>query len=187
LAIESTHPAFAREAEDAVRRWRISPHQHEGSDCHCAHGLRFAFHAGGVVSLAAMPQRRGTDDTQTAGAARTASLAYNMDELDVAPNALAQPLPALAKKSSDEPKPGAVNVTFFIDQKGRVRVPSIVSPVEAGVATAVLAALTQWRYDAPRKGGRAVAAMNEVAFSSEGAAKAKTFAVVRDLSDNRAH
>ena len=185
LVLESTHPAFAREAVEAVRQWRISAHAHDGKACRLAHGLRFSFHTGGVVSLAAAPRTRGNAASQTTSTHRLGSSVVGRDELDLAPQALAQPVPVLPPAAAADGPAEALRVSFFIDEQGRVRVPSIVTAVDPVVADAVLAALELWRYEAPRKGGQTVAAMNEVAFTLAAGAAAKTFAVAREIGDTR--
>jgi TonB family protein len=186
LVVESTHPAFAREAADAVRQWRISAHAHEGRPCRLAHGLCFSFHNGGVVNLAAAPRTRANEASANRGNPRMESSVVGRDELDLAPKTLSQPMPVLPAASATDGRSDALHVSFFIDEKGRVRVPSIVTAVDPVVAEAVLAALEKWRYEAPRKGGKTVAAMNEVAFTLKAGGGAKTFAVAREIGDTRA-
>lgn len=180
LAIRHTDPSFAREATEAVRQWKIAPHRHEGHECRLAHGLRFVFSATGVVSVASLPQTRTNEAAQIAA---TEFAAVDVRDLDTAPTVRSQPMPALTPASLVHSAPATLAVTFFIDVAGRVRVPSIVSAVDASVADAMLAALPFWRYDVPLKGGQPVAALHAVDLRLDRNSEPKKFAVAREFGN----
>jgi len=163
LAIESTHPAFAREAVEAVRRWKVAPHGENGCVCQSAHVIRFSFRAGGLVRLnpAAGAAVRREASRQ---AASPEALAVTFDGLETRPRLLNSAMPTLPAGLRSALKSGSVRVTFLVDEKGRIRVPSIVSTPLPALGAAVLEALAQWRYEAPQKNGQAVVAMTDLNF-----------------------
>ena len=176
LALESTHPAFAREAIAAVQQWQIAPHGEKGAPCQCAHVIRLAFEAGGVMRMASTPSRtNGTSELATSGAGPTSSV-LTFDDLDARPKVLRQSMPALPISATNDAKHRAVSVTFFVDREGRVRVPSIVSTPDPMLGAAVAQAMLQWRYESPRKGGKTVAALAEMNFNLNAAAAPDSFA-----------
>lgn len=180
LAIRHSDPAFAREATDAVRQWRIAPHRHDGQPCRLAHGVRFAFSATGVVSVASLPTSR---TAATAAEPAAAFAAVDVHDLDTLPAARARPMPVLSSASLAHALPAALSVTFFIDPAGHVRVPSLGTAVTPEVGEAVLAALRHWRYDAPLKAGQPVAALHAVDLRLERNSEPKKFAVAREFGN----
>jgi hypothetical protein len=180
LAIRHSHPAFAREAADAVRQWRVAPHRHDGQPCQLAHGVRFAFSATGAVNVASLPTAR---TAETAAEPATTFAAVDVHDLDTLPAARARPMPNLSSASLPHALPAALTVTFFIDPAGHVRVPSLGTAVTAEVGEAVLAALRHWRYDAPLKAGQPVSALHAVDLRLDRNSEPKKFAVAREFGN----
>lgn len=163
VAIESTHPAFAREAVEAVQQWRVAPHGENGSVCQCAHLIPFSFRAEFVtrINATASSAIRRESSRRTAS---SAALLMTFDDLEARPRLLNSALPSLPAGVRSALKSGLVRVTFLVDEQGRIRVPSIVSAADPALGAAVLAALAQWRYEAPQKNGRTVVAMTDLHF-----------------------
>ena len=155
LAVECTHPAFGREAVEAVRQWQVAPHGKGGDACQNAHLIRFSFQAGGVVLRYA-----------TSGAAArsksSGEIVVTFDDLETKPRLISSSVPALPAGLRSALKLGLVRVTFVVDEKGWIRVPSLVSTPDPAMGAAVLAALAKWRYEAPQKNGQAVVAMTDL-------------------------
>jgi outer membrane biosynthesis protein TonB len=176
LALWSTDDAFTREAIEAVQQWRVALHGAEGRPCQCAHVIRLAFHAGGIVRLAATHlQARGSSDLAS-GYAEHAVSVPTFEELDLKPKALAQLVPPWPKALPGNTDHSGVSVTFFVDQAGRARVPSIVSATDPALGAAVAQAILQWRYEPPHKNGKAVAAVESLNLDINRAVEPPSFA-----------
>lgn len=162
LVVESTDPRFSEAALDAIRQWRFErPVRQPAPTEALVPIVRFFFTSGGVAVTSpglgdpARPRRGVRADSPVE--------LPNFSHLDTVPKALAQPMPRLP---AGEPAAGAVVVKFFVDGEGRARVPVALNAPTPAVATAIEAAVRQWRFEPPRIDGRPAIALETRVFRS---------------------
>jgi protein TonB len=80
---------------------------------------------------------------------------FSLADLDQEPRAIHQPNPALDRKVRQK-APGAANVIFIVDQRGRVEQASVQSSSDPVFEAPALAAVRQWRFEPGRRSGEPV-------------------------------
>jgi len=147
---------FADTAVELVRQWQYVPPLHRGRPWSSIRELRFEFSRSGVVvNFVGAEALLNRMDEMLKG-----SYAYRthaLRELDRIPTPIHVVTP-------DTPAPGpetryqhSVNVEFFIDEQGQVRLPCVAREEAGSVyAACALDAVRQWRFDPPTVKGRAV-------------------------------
>ena len=81
------------------------------------------------------------------------------DSLDAQPKAIEQPMPVFPQALRGRVNSGTVTVTFYVDEAGHARAAVVTEATSPEFAEAALAAVGQWRYEAPRQNGRPVIAV----------------------------
>ncbi len=158
LAVAYTHPDFARSSLAAVKRWLFEPARYNGEPIAAASEVALKFQVEGtvVVSLTAVDSlnlRLNRLFTQNAEAFRPRTLS----ELDNIPTPLAAPSPPTpARFLRPTTRPGQVTVTFYIDETGAVRMPSVNEDQDGELAAAALTALRDWKFEPPTCRGKPV-------------------------------
>ena len=151
LSLEATRADFADAAMEAVQAWRFLPAEGEKpTGVERPHLVRFIFKAGGVTLVAA------TRGKSVGGSAGYRPIAFV--DLDRIPKPVRQPLPTFPVGLAGKVKTGEANLTFFVDETGRVRVPVVTAASEPEFGTAALEIVTTWTYEPPVRGGRPVVA-----------------------------
>lgn len=148
---------FADSAVAALRQWRYEPPCLDGQPWSSVRELYFDYTRTGVVvnftGSEALTSRMDSL-TQSAFAYRT----YSLRDLDRIPTPIhvVSPLAPAPGSGGGEGK-HTVSVEFYIDEGGRVRLPSV-TRAEAGsvYAASALAAVRQWRFDPPTIKGQPV-------------------------------
>jgi TonB family protein len=169
LATAYTHPAFAESAAAALRKWTFEPARIHGAPRNSKADLTFHFELDGVavVSMDVISYNELVHFKVAPN-----SEAYNVctvSQLDRAltPTKTVNPVyPAELARSSHG---GHVLVAFYIDQLGRVRMPSVArETIEANAELAAVAvtAVSQWQFEPPLSQGMPVlvAANQDFAF-----------------------
>ena len=162
LVLESTDPRFTDAALDAIKEWRFQPRARNAASDDDVPVVRFLFTTGSVavVPLSAGP-RTGT---RRIVRAESPVELPNFSHLDHTPAVLASPAPEFPAAARGGPTAGTVVVKYFVDTTGRVRLPTVVSATDPAFGAAALAAIRQWRYEAPRIDGRPVIALERHSF-----------------------
>lgn len=150
-----TDKAFAREAVQALQRWRYTPATSKGEPIGVRVELKFEFEAKGrVISLMAIE----TNDVlfRQMGISDYVSQVCRPHELD-------QPVAPVNASSPHHPgtdaasmKPQTVVVDFYIDEKGQPRMPVVLNSPQEAFAMAAVGALNQWRFNTPTRAGKPV-------------------------------
>lgn len=154
IVLGSTHPALGRTVAETVATWRRDPERKSS----LGDNFVVEFRAEGVVIAGVGPS----------GAPVAANLRMmqvpGRAELDEAPTAVAQPMPALPVRRAKEKAGGRVVVTFYVDENGQVRAPRILETSSPEFAAATLEALRQWRYEPAKRKGRPTIFVDSWAF-----------------------
>ncbi len=82
----------------------------------------------------------------------------NTLDLDEKPKVLAQVSPVYPRALKDDGLTGQAEIEFVIDRDGRVLFPRIISASHEDFGWAAATAISQWRFQPPRRGGQVVAA-----------------------------
>jgi TonB family protein len=154
VVLNTSYPSFGEAAVEAASQWR-RPGGKRGVQTYSLN-----FELGGVIVITS---KMMTDYAAEVRAERPPRAAYP-EELDAEPKALAQPMPSVPGEVMARYQAGRVVVEYFIDEDGRVRAPSIIHSTSDEFTQAALAAMAQWRYEKPRRGGLAVVTTMRYAF-----------------------
>lgn len=155
LVIDATDQRFGEAAVAAARQWRFAAVP-PGTDLP-ATLVRIGFRLSGVVFVNSFStELAGLDGKTVAKKLREPVRVPELQSLPEAPKVLNQPMPAYPAALTGKAIEGTAKVRFFIDQEGRVRLPQVSEATAPEFADAALAAVTQWRYEPPRKGMRRI-------------------------------
>ncbi len=152
VALEATHEAFARAANDAVREW-VFPAR-DSDTWPRREVLQFRFKRSGAVST--LSHREAALEAFK-GQAPPALHTVPLEQLDREPERLAAPMPAVPKTALRRHGGKPLMLNFVVDQEGRVRVPVLAEVQDAALAEPVLKAVRRWRYSPPTHKGVPVA------------------------------
>jgi TonB family protein len=153
LVISSTHPKFTDATLGAFKKWRFKPLRQSGQPVAATAMVTVKFETRGAVVTSmssqdaamafVMPMMRNAD----------AYRMHTLRELDQIPTPIAAPGPAYPRELKDKGVTGEVNVGFYIDETGAVRIPSVDAGEDPRLASLAIEALRQWRFEPPRSKG----------------------------------
>lgn len=126
--------------------------------------IRFQFVSTGVVTIS-VPDYQALRTAKVTSAAGNRVVLPTFSDLDRVPASLAQPMPGYPDALKSRPVSGSAAVRFFVDEEGRVRLPSVTAATAPEFAEAALSVLPQWRFEAPQLDGKPVIAMGTWSFS----------------------
>jgi TonB family protein len=168
LVTTYSHPAFAASAVAAMKKWRFQPAMMRGMPLAAKADLTFKYESEGiavvdmtVLSTAELLHFRVAPNSMSFGA-RTLS------ELDRIPTPIKIVKPVYPDKLARKSHGGTVTVEFYIDETGRVRLPSVNrETIEANEELAALAvmAVEQWQFEPPMMNGRPVLTLAQQDFN----------------------
>jgi TonB family protein len=154
-----THPKFAEAAVRAIKAWRFVPARIHGISRSATADLTFNFEASGVVvvdmsvlTIAELFHYKIAPNSNSYSAS-------TLSQLDRTPTPIKIVKPGYPKKLARSSHGGHVTVEFYIDEQGRVRLPSVDrQAIEANEELAALAvtAVEQWQFDPPLMNGKPV-------------------------------
>lgn len=162
LVLESTHYRFSDAATEATKVWRFAPLP-EGTPAIAAQVpiVRIQFAMDSLTSVLMPTIYVGRPEMPV----RPDQIkVITFAELDRAPAAKTQPMPAFPAELARRGVKGTASVSFFVDPDGKVRIPVVTAADAPEFAEAALAAIRQWRFEAPRKGGKKVTAFETWTF-----------------------
>ena len=162
LVLESSDPRFSDAVLDAIREWRFQPRTSTSIPESEVPIVRFLFTTG-AVSVVPLTAASGGGTRRVVRADSPIELP-NFSHLDQTPALLQQTTPEFPATLRHRVSQGTVVVKYFVDPTGRVRLPAIISATEPELGAAALAAIRQWRYEAPRIDGKPVVALERHSF-----------------------
>lgn len=156
LVIAHTHEVFAQALLAAVKDWRFEPARRDGSPLRTILQVDYAFRVGteGMVFV----DRKGPASNLARSGTATDGWAFApcaAEELDRRLQPIERVPPAYPKALKEGGTGGRVLVEFYIDAKGETRFPQVTGSVHPVLDAAALAAVRQWRFEPPRRRGRA--------------------------------
>lgn len=162
LVLDSTNARFAEAVRTAVDGWRFAPEAVAGA-MH-APLVRFYFSAKGAVMIQASTAHQVMSTSMLSEQVQFPTFGA----LDTPPKALEQPMPVFPAALRGRVDRGSATVAFYVDETGRARAAFVTEASSPEFAEAALAAVGQWRYEAPRQHGRPVVAMENWSFQFGG-------------------
>lgn len=159
LVTSYTLPAFADRVVNSIKSWRFQPARLRGEPRSSVTELSFVFSTKGIVitdlSVATYVAQRDYQLHPEAYAYHACRL-HELDRIPV-PAKIVQPVypPELVAASG----PVSIEVDFYIDEQGRVRLPSVTretNEAHEGLAVAAINAVSQWSFEPPMSHGRPV-------------------------------
>jgi TonB family protein len=154
-----THPAFAERAVAALQRWTFEPARMHGTPCSSKSDLTFQFEIEGVVVVSLNVSSSAEMINLKIRPNSEAYAASLLSQLDRAPNPTKVVNPAYPGELARSSRGGHVDVEFFIDQQGHVRIPSVsreTAEMNQELSAVAVTALSQWQFEPPLLKGRPV-------------------------------
>jgi TonB family protein len=161
-----THPLLAREATEALRQWKFEPARRTGEPIDVRMEMTFTFRAGGmIVSLSGDDQFDHRRHLHR-GPALQPKLC-RPSELDAPLQVLDSVAPMSPQSLGAKRATGRAVLDFYIDERGRARMPVVDTTDDEAFAKAAVEALSHWRFAAPTRGGLPVIVRAKQAFNWE--------------------
>jgi TonB family protein len=154
-----TTSAFAEEALAALRKWTFEPARMHGAPRNSKADLTFRFELEGVVvvSMDVMLYNELVHFKITPNS--DVYTACTLPQLDRVPSPTKIVNPVYPRELAHSSRGGHVEVEFYIDPQGRVRMPSVSKEtIEANgeLAAVAVTAVAQWQFAPPMSKGRPV-------------------------------
>jgi len=158
LPLAYTHAAFVRVCQDVMKGWKITPARLDGENVPVQMELRFDFKREGVVETSTINISNHFLESIIPGLAdrRLAFRLTRENELDRPPVPIATVSPEYARQAEKAGVRGKVQVYFYIDQKGEVRLPSVTAEAHPYLSDIAVTALRQWHFAPPTRHGEPV-------------------------------
>jgi outer membrane biosynthesis protein TonB len=163
LIVGYTNPEFADAVSTALKTWTYDPARVHGQAKASRVDLLINFKS--EVSVLVVNLGWNYWERMSGMWQRYAYKAYKLGDLDRIPTPVHVIQPVLPKSDSSR---GAHDVTveFFIDEEGKVRVPTVDRDQAGDIyAAAMVAAVEQWRFEPPRRHGRPVLVVAQQVFN----------------------
>lgn len=168
LVLRASDPRFAESVTRAIRGWQFAePKPGQATPLTIGSGptvIRFQFVSTGVVTLS-VPDFQALRTAASSSAAAPSLVLPTFSDLDHAPAALSQPMPAYPASLRANPVPGTASVRFYVDTEGRVRLPTATSASAPEFVRAAIEVLANWRFEVPKLGGKPAIAIGTWTFN----------------------
>lgn len=156
LAVAYTHPEFARASVATLRKWKFEPARFNGQPIGAATEVTVRFEVQGtvVVSLSLLEAVSTRLQQLTGGV--DAYRPRTLQEIDRLPTPISAPSPAFPARIAESGAPARVRVSFYIDETGAVRLPSVNASDDPELGAVAIEALRNWKFEPPTCKGRPV-------------------------------
>jgi TonB family protein len=168
LMLGYTHELFAKASVAALKEWRFTPAMLDGTPVPAKAELTFNFTLEGAVISANIVNHFLFDNFEGRADGLHAYRLRGPSEIDRLPVPVFAVAPKYAVEAEQQGVHGRVEVRFYIDETGAVRMPAVASDTHPYLANSAVAALREWRFEPPTRHGRPVliAASQVFAFGS---------------------
>jgi TonB family protein len=155
IVLAYSHRDLADNTSEVVRKWRFAPVAVDGNPISAQTEFDIEFRGPDVVSISpAMDQSEFF--FRNMGMERLESRPATLSEIDRIPLLLNAVHPRYSTAARDEGMRGTVEIQFYIDEKGAVRLPAIKYSDRIDLAESALEAVRQWKFEPPTRNGRPV-------------------------------
>jgi TonB family protein len=173
LVTAYSHPAFAESALGAVKRWKFEPARVHGAARKSKSDITFRFELEGVVVVTLTPITYGELVHFKIAPDSEAYSACTLAQLDRIPNPTKIVNPVYPTQMARSSSGGHIHVEFYIDETGRVRMPSVSRETDEAseeLSAAAITAVAQWQFDPPTAKGKPVLVLAQQDFNFKPAA-----------------
>lgn len=156
LVVGYTRREFADLALEGLKAWKYEPAMLNGAPISSVSEVQVSFSATGVV----------VDLTINETIQSLFSYAFNderynyrpclLRDIDRIPSPVKVVNPVYPSDLAEQGVTGQVNVTFFIDETGEVRMPAVTQAEDLRLAAPAIAALALWKFEPPTRNGSPV-------------------------------
>jgi len=155
ILLETTHPFFGAAALEAMRKWKVTPPIVDGQPSPTRHTVIVKFSQQGLVLI---DRPIGETDRSDDGSQNRPPhyRVCGLGDLDQRPKRIETITPVLPIGVSADAASGIARIRLFIDKEGRVRAPEVLFSSSDVIADAAIAAISDWRFEPPRKNGNPV-------------------------------
>jgi TonB family protein len=167
LVTAYTHPAFADSAVAAIKKWKFEPAMIHGIPRNSKSDLTFRFQVEGVVVMTMSPFSYDEMLLLKLAPGSFAYRACTLRELDRIPTPTKIVNPAYPTRLA-RGGGGHVQVGFYIDEQGNVRMPSVsleTNEANEELAAIAVTAVSQWQFEPPTAKGRPVLVLARQVFA----------------------
>jgi len=167
LVLGCTQEALATTCREALPGWRFTPARLDGVPVPTQLTLKVSFSLEGAVVSGNALNHYFYDHLGSWGDGRLVYRLHHADEIDRVPALTNTLAPKYAREAAQQGVRGKVQVNFYIDETGRVRLPSVDAVPQPYLAEKAVAAVREWRFTPPTSNGKPVlvAASQEFDFS----------------------
>ncbi len=157
LVIGHSHPRFAEVAVAALAKWQFRPAHGRAGPILSVTALNFVFrNEGQGASVTAVPVADDGEDLTPPPLPTAISLLVRFSDLDRLPTPIHLVSPAYSDEDARRNAGKRVVVDFYIDETGKVRMPTLAYADDLAVARRALAAVAEWRFLPPKYQDRPV-------------------------------
>jgi TonB family protein len=156
LVLAYTQPQLARASLAAVNDWVFIPARLDGAAVPVRTELRFDFTVEGAVISSNLTNHFFFDNFDHLGDGAPAYRPSRVAELDQLPVRVAGDSPRYDTKAAKAGVRGRVEVHFYIDEQGGVRLPAVSAGTDYYLMEQAVAAVRHWRFAPPTSHGRPV-------------------------------
>ena len=156
LVIGYTQPEFADVAVAALKQWTYVPARWQGEPVGTVDEIDFDFSTSGVVI--STPNICETEEARILRV-RPSQFTYlpcSAHALDQTPKPIMAVMPHYPTEFAKRGIKGSVNIDFYIDETGAVRLPSVSTEQDPVLTRLAIDALRQWRFSPPTSRGHPV-------------------------------
>lgn len=167
LVLGYTHPALVRPCMEVLKDWTYIPGKLDGRPVAVQADVTIDYSAQGVVisrtTVEDLDQR-----AQRIFGYRLVSNRRSANELDAAPKPVSTVAPKYAREAEKDGVRGTVQVHFYIDETGAVRMPAVEGIAHPYLSELAVEAIREWRFAPPTSRGKPVliAARQNFSFNS---------------------
>ncbi len=156
LVLGYTDEMFAKECIAVLKEWQFTPAKLDGTPVPARIEFTFNFSLEGAVVTANILNRFLWDNLPGMGDGRYIYRVNRSNEIDRLPVRLNTVAPKYAVEAEREGVRGKVEVRFYIDETGAVRMPAVDADAHPYLADTAVAAVKEWRFEPPTHNGRPV-------------------------------
>jgi TonB family protein len=154
LVLADTHEALARETVRALKAWQFEPVLAGGAPVWSRAQLRVTFEAPGAVVTKTVIDSFDMLTGDRLKYPATVRVFGSLRELDRPPALKRDGAPLYPAELAGAGAGGSALVEFFIDEKGRVRMPVIESADHGLLGVAAVDAVLRWKFEPPVRNGK---------------------------------
>ena len=156
LVLGCTQEVLARRCREVLPDWRFTPARLDGVPVPTQLTLRVSFTLEGAVVSGNARNHFFFDHLDAWGDGRLSYRLHHADEIDQVPARTNTLAPKYAREAAQQGVRGKVQVNFYIDEAGRVRLPSVDAAPQPYLAEKAVAAVREWRFTPPTSHGEPV-------------------------------